>query len=122
MFSRNGIEYKVKTASVFFHLGRIVGNDNFISSKMNRIILFILRSGKYNDVSAKCMSKLHRHVSKPTKTNSPTFLPVVTLQCSIGEYVVIPAHSSGATPARLRLVGTCRTKWSLTTMLSEYPP
>jgi hypothetical protein len=36
-----------------------------------------------------------------------------------GEYVVIPAQSSGATPARLRLDGTRSTNLWSTTMLSE---
>src|SRR4051812_48785898 len=34
----------------------------------------------------------------------------------------MPAHSSGATAARLSLSETRRTNFSLTTMRSEYPP
>ena len=55
----------------------------------------------------------------PPRPTTPTFLPLVTPQWRSGEYVVIPAQSSGAAPARSRLAGTRRTKRSSTTMLSE---
>jgi hypothetical protein len=50
---------------------------------------------------------------------TPAFLPLVTPQWRMGEYVVIPAQRRGAAPARSRLDGTCRTKRSSTTTLSE---
>jgi hypothetical protein len=34
----------------------------------------------------------------------------------MGEYVVIPAHKSGAAFSKLRFSGICTAKWSLTTM------
>ena len=49
----------------------------------------------------------------------PTFFPAVTPQWRRGEYVVIPAHRSGATPGRLRLAGTRSTNLSSTTMRFE---
>src|SRR5438309_9138472 len=58
----------------------------------------------------------------PPKPTTPTFLPLPTPQCRSGEYVVIPAHNSGAVPARSRFGGTRKTKCSSTTTRSEYPP
>src|SRR5881409_2286443 len=84
MFGRNCIEYKVKTTSVFLHLASIVGNDNFVSAKANRIILLVLRGSKDNDISPKRMTKLHRHVSKSTKTNYPDFLTISNAPMSHG--------------------------------------
>src|SRR6185503_1124853 len=84
MLYRNRIEYKIKTASVFVHLVCIVGNDNFISSKANRINLFVLRSGEDNDIGTKCMCKFHRHVSKSTKTNYTDFLTISNAPVSQG--------------------------------------
>jgi hypothetical protein len=37
----------------------------------------------------------------------------------MGEYVVMPAQSRGAAPARSRFEGTFKTNFSVTTMLSE---
>jgi hypothetical protein len=58
----------------------------------------------------------------PPSPTTPTFFPLATSQCRIGEYVVIPAHSSGAAPAGSRFGGIRTTNRSSTTMLSEYPP
>ena len=52
----------------------------------------------------------------------PTFLPSVAPQCRSGEYVVIPAHSSGATAGRFTFGDRCSTNRSSTTMDFEYPP
>jgi hypothetical protein len=54
----------------------------------------------------------------PPSPTTPTFLPLVTPQCRIGEYVVIPAQSSGAVPQD-QIRGTLSTNRSFTTMLSE---
>jgi H+-translocating NAD(P) transhydrogenase subunit beta len=59
---------------------------------------------------------------KPPKPTTPTFWPGPTFQCRNGEYVVMPAQSSGATAARFRLEGTRNTKRWSTTILPEYPP
>ena len=42
----------------------------------------------------------------PPIPTTPAFLPLVTPQWRIGEYVVMPAQSRGAAPARSRLEGT----------------
>ena len=52
----------------------------------------------------------------------PTFLPGPTFQCRSGEYVVMPAHSSGAVAARSSLSETRSVNDSLTVIRSEYPP
>ena len=50
----------------------------------------------------------------------PTAFPGPAFQWRSGEYVVMPAHSSGATPARFfPSCLTRRTNDSLTTMVSE---
>jgi hypothetical protein len=48
-----------------------------------------------------------------------TFLPGPAFQCLSGEYVVMPAHSSGAASSRARPSGMRRTKFSSTTMWVE---
>src|SRR5437867_8516330 len=49
----------------------------------------------------------------PPRPTMPTFLPLVTPQCCMGEYVVMPAQSKGAAPASFRFEGTRRTNfWS----------
>ena len=67
------------------------------------------------------MRKLHAHMSQTAQPHSDSSLLFVTHQCRIGEYVVIPAHSSGATPARFRFGGTLSANASSTTMLSNNP-
>jgi hypothetical protein len=49
----------------------------------------------------------------------PTFLPGPAPQCFRGEYVVMPAHSSGEAAALSRLPGTFSTKSSVTVMPVE---
>ncbi len=39
----------------------------------------------------------------PPRPTTPTFLPLVTPQWRIGEYVVIPAHRSGAAPGEIEV-------------------
>jgi hypothetical protein len=56
---------------------------------------------------------------RPPRPTMPTFLPVVTPQWWSGEYVVMPAQSSGAAASRSRFFGMERTKRSSTTMESE---
>src|SRR5258708_36590567 len=58
----------------------------------------------------------------PPRPTTPTFCPLPTFQCRSGEYVVMPAQSSGATPARSRPLGTFNTYFSSTTIAVEYPP
>src|SRR5882672_6054954 len=58
----------------------------------------------------------------PPRPTTPTFCPFCTFQWRIGEYVVIPAHKSGAAPARFNLSEMLSTNASSTTMPSEYPP
>src|SRR5262245_47669607 len=58
----------------------------------------------------------------PPSPTTPTFCPLPTFQCRSGEYVVIPAQSSGAVPARFASFRSFSTNASSTTMRSEYPP
>ena len=55
----------------------------------------------------------------PPSPTTPTFCPLPTFQWRSGEYVVMPAQSSGAAPAGSSPSGTRSTKASSTTMLSE---
>ena len=41
----------------------------------------------------------------------PTFWPLPTFQWRSGEYVVTPAHNSGAVPARSNFAETRKTTW-----------
>src|SRR5260370_5844633 len=59
---------------------------------------------------------------RPPSPTIPTFCPGPTFQWRSGEYVVMPAHNSGAVAAGSRLSGTFSTYDSSTTILSEYPP
>ncbi len=58
----------------------------------------------------------------PPSPTMPTFFPWVAPHLRSGEYVVIPAHSSGAACAGSRFAGTLSVNASSQTMLSEYPP
>ena len=58
----------------------------------------------------------------PPSPTTPTRFPLAAPQCLSGEYMVIPAHSSGATAARSSFGGTRRQNASSTTMWLEYPP
>ncbi len=49
----------------------------------------------------------------------PTFLPLPAFQWRSGEYVVMPAQSSGAAPAKSSELGTFSAKRSSTTIESE---
>src|SRR5258707_14107730 len=58
----------------------------------------------------------------PPRPMSPLFWPLPECQCRSGEYEVMPAQSSGATPARSRPLGTLNTYFSPHTTVVEFPP
>ena len=70
MLSGNGVENKVETANMLPHLFSITRNNNFVGTKAKCIIPLVSCSGKDNNVGSKRMSKLHRHMSEPAKTNN----------------------------------------------------
>jgi hypothetical protein len=58
----------------------------------------------------------------PPKPTTATLLPLPTFQWRKGDQVVMPAHRSGAAPAKSRPSGTFTTNFSDATIFSEYPP
>src|SRR5271165_3897424 len=58
----------------------------------------------------------------PPSPTTPTLLPFPAFQCRSGEYVVIPAHNSGAVAARFRFAGIFSVYASSATIVLEYPP
>ena len=57
-------------------------------------------------MSSKRAAKLSAHVTEPPRPTTPTFFPLATPQCRMGEYVVIPAQRSGGVAAMSRFEGT----------------
>jgi hypothetical protein len=93
--------------------------DDLIGPESEGILLLARRCREHHDVGAEGVGEFDGHVAEAAKPMTPTFLPDPTPQCRSGEYVVIPAHSSGAAPAGSSVSGTRRTKCSSTTIRSE---
>src|SRR6185369_8590037 len=71
----NGIEDKVEAAGMLLHLIRIGGNDDFIGTQAQRILLLAWRSGEYHDMCAESLGELDSHVSQSTKAGHTDFFP-----------------------------------------------
>src|SRR5712691_11229829 len=70
----NGIDDKIETAGVLFHLIGVARNDSFVGADAERVFLLVRRRGEDNDVRSERVSKFYRHVAKPAKTNHADFL------------------------------------------------
>ena len=99
MIGSNCVDNEVEAIGVLLHFVGIAGNNDFIRTEAKRIIFLVRRSGEDSDVRSERMSKFHRHMTETTETDHSYLLPLPTPQWRIGEYVVIPAHRSGAAPA-----------------------
>src|SRR5207253_7806924 len=115
----NRVEDEIEAALLFLHLVGIAGHDDFVGAQPQRVLLFVRRGGKHDTCAPNASANFTAIWPNPPRPTTPTFFPLPTPQWRMGEYVVIPAQSSGAVPARFKFVGTRSTKSSSTTMLSE---
>src|ERR1035437_4868477 len=115
----DSVENEVEAAGVFLHLVRVLRNDDLVRSEPGCVFLLLRRSREDDNVRSERVRNLHAHVPESSRPTTPTFLPLLTPQWRIGEYVVIPAQSKGAAPAGSRFEGTRRTNLWSTTMRSE---
>src|SRR5215471_20046620 len=60
---------------MLFHFVAISRNDHFIGSEPERVLLLVRRCSEYSDVSSERTTKLHGHVTEPSKPDHANLLP-----------------------------------------------
>ena len=70
----NCVEDEVEAAGVLFHLVGIAGDDDFVRTQAQRVVLLVGRSGKDDRVGPERMGKFYRHVAKAAQTDHANFL------------------------------------------------
>src|SRR6266496_558488 len=70
----DGIEDKIETALVLFHLVRVARDNDFVGAEAERVFFLPGRMGQDDDVRSERMSKFYRHVAESAETDHANFL------------------------------------------------
>jgi predicted permease len=115
----NGVEDEVEAAGVLLHLVRHCARRHFVRAQPQRVFLLAGRGREDDDVSSQRVSELHAHVAQSAETHHADFLAFGDAPVAHGRVRCDSGAEQRRGSGKIRLEGTCRTKRSSTTTLSE---